>query len=43
VDKYRKRLERLAYSTDPTDIIERKKLTAEMEELLLKEEVLWRQ
>jgi hypothetical protein len=40
---YRKRLEVLATKNDTNSQEERKKLLAEMEELLHKEEILWRQ
>jgi len=40
---YRKRLEVLATKNDTNSHKERKKLLAEMEELLHKEEILWRQ
>jgi hypothetical protein len=43
LDTYRKRLEILATKRDTNSQGERKKLLAEMEELLYKEEILWRQ
>lgn len=42
LDKYRKRLEILSSNNDPISHRERRKVHAEMEELLQKEEMLWR-